>query len=869
MSRLLLFYLLFCCASFSFADEHILPNAELSYEKDIRPIFKAACFHCHGEEAELQGSLDVRLRRMLIKGGDSGSAIIAGDASKSYLIERIKSGEMPPEDAGKPLSTEQVAIIEKWIDLGAPTLRTEPESIPLGLVITEDDRNWWSFQPVVRPQVPEVESIDRVRTPIDAFILRQLEAKQLTLTPTADRRTLIRRAYFDLLGLPPTPEAVEKFVNDSTENAWETLIDELLASPHFGERWGRHWLDVAGYADSEGVSDTDPERAWAWKYRDYVIQSLNANKPYDQFVREQLAGDEMIAPPYKNLSPEQIEKLTATGFLRMAPDGTMSKEVEAGVARNSVMANTIQIVGSSLLGMTVHCAQCHEHRYDPIPQTDYYRMRAVFEPALDWKNWKTPAQRQISLYTDEDRKQAAELEAEAKKILADRTEKEKEFIEATFQKELAKLPESERDAASAARNENPKKRTVEQKALMKKYPSLNVSAGSLYLYDKKAADELKKMSAEATKVRAKKPKEEYLRVVSETPGKVPQTFLFARGDHEQPKEEVKPNGLSILQQVSVSIELPENDPTVPSTGRRLAYAKYLTDGKHPLVARVAVNRIWMHLLGRGIVESPADFGRLGLPPTHPQLLDWLASDFVDQGWNIKQTIKSIMLSETYRQGLSNDPHYWQADPDNNLLGSARIKRVEAEVLRDSTLALTGKLNEKAFGPPVPVMADIVGQWVIGKENLNAGRPGPVIDMKGEQHRRSIYIQVRRSRPLAVLETFDSPRMDPNCDARSVTTVSTQSLMLMNGAFVREQSEHLGTRVISDAGDEVTAQIRRLWELVFSRQPSDSELADAQQFLTEQTEDLKSRVKKDEPPQQLALASLCQVLLGSNEFLYLD
>ncbi|HSG71857.1 MAG TPA: DUF1553 domain-containing protein, partial [Planctomycetaceae bacterium] len=322
-------------------------------------------------------------------------------------------------------------------------------------------------------------------------------------------------------------------------------------------------------------------------------------------------------------------------------------------------------------------------------------------------------------------------------------------------------------------------------------------------------------------------------------------------------------------QVSTTVELPENDPTLPSTGRRLAYAKSLTDGKHPLVARVAVNRLWMHLLGRGIVETPGDFGRLGIPPTHPELLDWLAADFVDSGWNTKQSIKSIMLSETYRQGLNNDPHYWEVDPDNNLLGSARLKRVEAEVLRDSILALTGKLNEKQFGPAVPVMADLVGQWVIGQENLNAGRPGAVIDMKGEQYRRSIYVQVRRSRPLAVLETFDSPRMDPNCDARDVTTVSTQSLMLMNGEYVMEQSEFLGARVVSEAGDDQPAQIRRLWELVYSRQPSDSELADAEQFLIEQTEDLKSRIKTDQPPQQPALASLCQVLLGSNEFLYLD
>jgi len=854
--------------------EQIQPDAKISFERDIRPMFKAACSHCHGEEEELSGGLDVRLRRFLVTGGDSGAAIVAGKPEESYLLDRVKSGEMPPEGSGHPLTSDQIAKLEEWIKTGAPTLRSEPTEVGRGMLITEEDRSWWSFQPVRNPEPPEVRHHGRVRSPIDQFVLRGLEANGFSFSEDADRKTLIRRAYLDLLGLLPTPEQVRAFENDKSPQAWERLVETLLSDPRFGERWGRHWLDVAGYADSEGVSNVDPERKWSWKYRDYVIQSFNDNKPYDQFLLEQLAGDELVELPYKELTNDEIEKLTATGFLRMAPDGTMGAGVDQKLARNQVIADTMQIVGSSILGLTVNCAQCHEHRYDPIPQADYYRLRAVFEPAFNWKEWKKPAQRQISLYTDADRAAAAELEKEAKAIEAERSKKQKAHIERVFQEELAKLPEAERPLAKAARETDAKKRTAEQKQILKKYPSLNVSAGSLYLYDRKAADELKKMAADANAVRAKKPKQEYLRVLTETPGKVPPSFVFYRGDHEQPKDEVQPGGLTVLQDVSLTESsqqsaIPSNDPALPTTGRRLAYARYLTSGKHPLVSRVMVNRIWMHLLGRGIVDTPGDFGKLGAKPTHPELLDWLANRFVADGWNIKATIKQIMLSTTYRQALLTNEQLLAVDPDNTLFGGARMKRLDAEVLRDTILGISGQLNEKPFGTPIPVMADRVGQWVIGKENLNAGRPGKKIDMKGEEFRRSVYVQVRRSRPLAVLETFDSPRMEPNCAERTVSTVAPQSLMLMNGVFVLEQSDYLAQRLMAEAGEDRPALIDRAWQLIYSRPPSDSERADAEQFLTEQTELLKARAGKKDDPRLQAVASLCQVLLSSNEFLYVD
>jgi hypothetical protein len=584
----------------------------------------------------------------------------------------------------------------------------------------------------------------------------------------------------------------------------------------------------------------------------------------------------MVLPPYKDLKPEDQEKLVATGFLRMAPDGTGTGGVEQTVARNQVMADTINIVSTSLLGMTVACAQCHEHRYDPIPQADYYRLRAIFEPGYDWKNWRVPNARLVSLYTDADKKRAAEIESEAKKIDAERLEKQKEYIEATFQKQLAKLPAEIRDTVAEARNTPAKKRTAQQKALMKKYPSVNVTAGSLYLYDRKAADDLKKRAAEAAKVRATKPKQDYIRALTEVPGKLPKTFLFHRGDPEQPKEELVPAGLTILSESGAlpNEPIPVNDDEIPTSGRRLAYAQRLTDGKHPLVARVLVNRVWLHHFGRGIVNTPGDFGMLGERPSHPLLLDWLADEFMANGWNMKQLHKLMMTSTAYRQSAQGDEKLRQTDPDNVLYGRMSIRRLEAESIRDAILSISGRLNPKRFGPPVPVMADRVGQFVIGKENLNAGRPGAVIAMNGEELRRSLYVQVRRSRPLAVLDTFDMPRMDPNCNSRAASTVAPQALMLMNNDFVVSESAALAERVQREVGDEVEKQVAHTWKLVYGREPDAEERGEATAFLTEQIgylqEAAKGKKGKDQPnPKLQALASFCQTLLGSNEFLYVD
>lgn len=761
-------------------------SAPLTFEKDIRPIFRAHCYDCHGAAEELKGGLDLRLVRSLLKGGDSGPVITKGNPEESYLLDRILIGEMPPGETKVP--DQEIAILEKWIAAGAPTARPEPESLAPGLGITQEERNFWSFQPIRSPKVRVFPPEARVRTPIDALVLAAMP-DGLAFTSDADRSALIRRLFFDVIGLPPSPEDVEKWMNHPDDTWYEQLVDELLASPHYGERWARHWLDIAGYADSEGYTASDADRPWAWKYRDYVIQSFNNDKPFDRFILEQLAGDELAGPQKGDLTPEQIELLTATGFLRMAADGTGSG-ADNPEGRNQVITDTLRIVSTSLLGLSVHCAQCHDHRYDPIPHTDYYSLRAIFEPALDWQQWKTPQQRLVSLYTAADRQRAAEIEAEAKEIIDEKTVKQNEYLAQALEKELLKYEESLREQLRAAYTTPADERTDEQKDLLKQNPSVNISPGVLYQYLPKAAEDLKKYDQRISEVRSKKTTEEFVRVLREPPGHVPETRLFHRGDHKQPKFAVEPAGLTVSAADGERRRFTANDSSLPSTGRRLNYARWLTSGQHPLVTRVLVNRIWMHHFGRGIVATPADFGKLGVAPTHPKLLDWLADEFVGQGWSLKRLNRLILLSTVWRQSSGSPSEVPTAqsvspesiDPENRFYWRKPLVRLEAETLRDRVLASTGDLDRKLFGSPIAIKEDDAGQVIVD----------------GDQTRRSLYIRVRRSQPVAMLQAFDAPVMEVNCEVRPVSTVATQSLILMNGKFMLGQAGKLADRATREA-----------------------------------------------------------------------
>ena len=764
----------------------VADDKNLTFEGDIRPLFRTYCFDCHGATEKLSGELDLRLVHFMEKGGDSGPAIVKGDAAGSYLLQRVKDGEMPPGEHRVP--EDKIAILQKWIQEGAKTVRPEPASIGPGLGISSEERAYWAFQTIVRPAVPAVENADRVRTPIDALLLAAMEPHDLHFAVDADRQTLIRRATLDLTGLPPTPEQIKQFVDDKDSDAWEKAIDRLLASKHYGERWGRHWLDIAGYADSEGYSNSDQARIWAYQYRDWVISAFNSDMAMDQFIVWQLAGDELVTPPYSNMTDDEIARLTATGFLRMVADGTGQENND--VVRNQVVTDTIKMVSTSLLGLSVGCAQCHDHRYDPISQEDYYRIRAVFEPALNPKQWQVPSGRAISLYTDEDHAKAAEVEKQAAVKVKERSEKESQFMAEVLKLELDKVDESKRALLKEAHGTAADKRTAEHKKVLADNPNIaKLSPGVLYQYNQEHADKLKAMAADIAKIRANKPEHKYVRAITEQSQKPNPTLLFYRGDHRQPQHEVKPGGLTVAAAADSPLMITDNDPNLPSSGRRLAYARYLTSGRHPLVARVLANRFWMLHFGKGLVSTTGEFGKLGTKPSNPKLLDWLADEFMSKGWSLKHLHRKIMMSTVYQQQARRTPEADRIDSSNELYSHFPVHRLEAETIRDSILAVSGRLDQTQFGRAVEVTADEGGQIVIS----------------GASQRRSIYVQVRRTQPVAILKSFDAPDMEVNCTDRTHSTGATQSLMLMNSEFILGFSKAFAERLNEEAAQQISLE----------------------------------------------------------------
>jgi mono/diheme cytochrome c family protein len=841
----------------------------LTFEQHVRPILRTHCTECHGEGSKPRGGLDLRLRRFAVAGGDSGPAIVPGKSAASLLLARVRAHEMPP---GKlKLAPDEIDRIERWIAGGAATLHAEPGRLPPGRYLSEDDLGFWSFQPIRRPPVPTPRRAAVAVNAIDAFLLAKLEAVGLSFAPPADRYTLLRRVTLDLTGLPPTLDEIDRFVRDRSPGAYERVVERLLSSPAYGERWGRHWLDVAGYADSHGGTGPDPVRAYAWKYRDYVIRSLNHDLPLDRFITEQIAGDELAASPPARLSADDLDRLTATGFLRTAADGTATAGADVKVAANQTVADTVQIVSTALLGLTMHCAQCHNHRYDPITQEDYYRLRAVFEPAYDVKAWRSPQGRLVSLQGPGDRQKAQRIEQDARRIDAERLTKAAEHIERTFQKQLARVPENLRADVEKAYRTPPAKRTAAHRKLLREHPSVNVSIGSLYLYDRKAADDLARYADRAAKLRATRPVEDFIDALTEVPGKVPATHLFHRGDPEQPRQTVPPDTLAVLANLGLG-PIPAKDLTRPTTGRRLAFARQLVSGKHPLTARVLVNRVWMHHFGKGIVATPGDFGTLGERPTHPELLDFLAGELM-RNWSLKRLHRLIVTSAAYRQSSRGDARGWTVDPDARLLWRMPLRRLEAETVRDAMLAVAGRINRRPFGPPVPVTPDSSGQIVLGLDTRDgAGRPRGAPGLVGEDfYRRSVYVQVRRSMTLSVLETFDAPVLSPSCERRTFSTVAPQSLFLMNSDFMVRTAGAFAARVRREAASLPDAQVRLAWRLAYGRPADQAQVSGALAYLAGQTALFRAKksVRPGAGPEEQAMATFCQALLSSNPFLYVE
>jgi len=798
------------------------------FEKEILPILERNCAKCHAGSAP-QGGLDVRTRASLLRGGTKGPAVVPGSAEKSLLLQRVRGGEMPI--GGPPLAGTDVGLIRHWIEHGAPA--AHPDVVIASALPGSDprDRAHWAFQAPRRPAIPEVTHHAFVISPTDAFLLTKLEERKLTFAQEAERVTLLRRASFDLTGLPPTPEEVDEFLTDSSPNAFEKVVERLLASPHYGERWGRHWLDLAGYADSEGVLSADVIRPNAWRYRDYVIRAFNSDKPYDRFLKEQIAGDELSQ--YRNhdkFPPEVVEMLEATGFLRTAVDATREDFEPADYAEYQwrTLFDTQQIIASSVMGLTIHCARCHDHKYEPLSQKDYYRMLAFFQGAIRPNGPVLPSDKRAIVEATREEKAAAAV------------------LNGPLDMVIKALGDLKTARAQQFRAKHPDGEQASDEDLRKAFPEYS-----------KLADQLAKEIKEEDARRVKFPAIRALYDLDTTP---PASRVLERGDPQNPGEEVKPGVPTVLDDPLHPFQVRGPNTNEMTTGRRSAFAGWLTRPDHPLTARVMVNHIWTHHFGEGLVPSPENFGKSGMPPTNQPLLDWLATEFVRQGWSVKTIHRLIMTSAAYRQDSRARLDGLKADPENKLLWRMRPRRLDAEVVWDAVLKTAGSLDPKMYGAPVQTKTKPSGE-IVPVDETQSGR-------------RSIYQLVRRSAMPTFLEVFDAPIMETNCTRRSVSTSASQALALMNGEFAGAQAEHFARRVLKEvppanqgAALACPKTIRYAVRLAFSREPSRHELDWMLAFIGKQAArypslsgpDLTLRVYSD----------LCLTLFSANEFVYVD
>ena len=834
------------------------PAALNFFEQKIRPLFAERCFECHSAGAKkLKGGLRLDFRDGVLRGGDTGPAIVPGEPEKSLLITAIRYTntdlQMPPK---QQLSPEQIANLEAWVKMGAPDPRLEIKPAVAGT-----GREFWSAQPVREPQLPKVDKSSWPRNAVDRFVLHRLEGKNLSPAREASRPTLIRRVTFDLTGLPPTPEEIKNFLGDKSPGAFERLVERLLASPHYGERWGRHWLDAAGYADSNGYFNADSDRPLAYKYRDYVVRSINDDKPFDRFIQEQIGGDELAGfQPDGDVTPEMVELLTATHFLRNAPDGTGESDgnpLELKVDRYSVLEGNVQILGSAFLGLTVQCARCHDHKFEPVTQEEYYQLQAILRPAFDPEHWLKPNERVLTVGTraarEENKRQLEKFDREIKAL--------KESLEgliAPFRKlgvleNLETIPEPARAALQKAFDTEEKKRTAEMKALLK------TNAAVVEIKDEDVAKRFPELSAGYESLRAGIKKRETERpvalpqiaAVTESTNQPPTHHLLVRGVYANEGREVSPGVPAVFCGAGNSYQ-PVAVAGQKSSDRRLALARWLTSPENPVVARVLVNRVWQHHFGEGLVATVDNLGVTGAKPTHPELLDFLAAEFVKTGWRLKPLHRLIVNSATYRQsGALRDTAY-AADPGNKWLGRFPMQRLDAEMIRDAILSASGELNLEIGGPYVPFKSHDDGQIVVDEAKAGAKR-------------RSLYLQQRRTQPVTVLDVFDAARMSPNCTRRNPSTVSLQSLAMLNSDFIRARSHAFAQRLEKDCGTDRNQRLEQTFLLALGRKPNSAERSAAEEFLQSQAAHYAGKPDQSER----VWADFCQMVLAGNAFLYVE
>ncbi len=780
---------------------------EVDFAKQIQPILAKRCFACHGPD-EAEGGLRFTSQKEAFVEADSGEhAIVPGDSQASALLARVTSDvedeQMPPE--GKRLSPEEVDLLKRWIEQGAKW------------------QQHWAFKPMQNPEPPAVQDAQWNKNPIDRFIYATVSEAGLKPNPLAGRTDLIRRAYFDLTGLPPSADEVKRFVDDPDPKAFEKVVDRLLESPHYGERWGRHWLDLVRFAETNSY-ERDGAKPNAWKYRDYVIKAFNDDKPYDQFLTEQLAGDE--------LDEVTTESLTATGYYRL---GIWDDEpADPLLARFDDMDDIIMTTGQAMLGLTLNCARCHDHKIDPISQKDYYSFLAMMGDVTRWgRRGDQRSNNQIDV-SSEELNQKYRNNDETKR----RLETEIRNVE---QSGIVKMSAPDQRAT-----EGPKR---DRNRVLKEKLRDNLSED-----DWKKYKDLQKQLADTIKEGKSLPQREMVMGLGKCTPKPEQTFVLFRGNPHSPSDPVEPDFPAIF-------ETPAPDASAfkgneKSAGRRRVLADWITSDENRLTARVMANRVWQFHFGRGIVRSSNNFGKLGVPPTHPALLDWLAQQLISGDWKLKDFHRLIMSSRAYQMSSAGQTDGLATDPGNDLLWRFDPRRLSAEEVRDTILAINGSLNRQTYGPsfyPTLSREVLAGQ----------SRPGAGWGNSSEQdkNRRSVYIHVKRSLLTPLLTAFDFPDPDLTCEDRFVTLQPGQALALLNSKFVHEQAKRL-TESVGGAELENKDLVQRVIANVLSREATEDEIASGSELITTlQTTDKLSR--------QRAVELYCLTVMNWNEFLFID
>ena len=778
--------------------------AEDFFIREVQPILRENCFKCHSHSAEkIKGGLVLDSLDGMLTGGDTGPAIIPGDVEKSLLIKAIRYKDedlqMPPKD--KKLSESQITTIEQWVKDGAiwPGQTGKPRKVRGK--ISDEDRQWWAFQPLMKVEAPKADAAGWAKNDVDRFIFAKLAENRLHPSPEASRIALARRLYFDLWGLPPTPEQVESFLADKSADAYEKLVDQLLASPRYGERWARHWLDLVRYADSDGYR-IDDLRPTAWRYRDYVINAFNSDKPYDEFVREQIAGDEM--------TPRTPERLIATGYLRHWIYEYNNRDVVG--QWNTILNDITDTTGDVFLGLGVQCARCHDHKFDPILQKDYYRLQAFFAPFLPRED--------IDVATDSERAEyqakIGKWEEMTKNIRAQIAE-----VEAPYRKKAQGviLPKFIEETLALINKPVAERTPWEHQIAELAYRQVTYEE---YRMKITGADDKEKhvgLLKQLAKFDEFKPTPLPSALIATDVGATAPPLFMPR----KPQQPIEPGLLSVFDEKPMTI-LPPPGMT-NTTGRRTALAHWLTDPENPLTTRVIVNRVWQYHFGRGLVGTSSDLGRLGEHPSHPELLDWLARRFVQDGWSFKKLHRLIVTSATYQQSSgapvsdpartgvaiqhagseTGAPDARKTDPEKRLFWRFPIRRLDAEQIRDSILAVTGELQLEAGGPAV-----------------DAFKP-----------RRSIYTKVMRNSRDPLLEVFDAPQNFFSASQRDTTTTPVQSLMLINSQYMLQRAQAMAARLQKSGAKSDDELVATAYKLAFGRVPTSGERSSAATFLREQ------------------------------------